>query len=75
MSDLKPKTGRLSLLGLIKEVFNWYPTSYPSEERKLLFKLDLSILIFACLCCKFMSPTALSGNPLKKNAHVVFVKY
>jgi hypothetical protein len=34
MSDLKPKGARLSLLGLVKEVFNWYPSSYPSEERK-----------------------------------------
>ncbi|KAI0165114.1 MFS general substrate transporter [Hypoxylon sp. FL1284] len=41
---------RSSLLGVIKEIFNWYPSNYPTEERKLLFKLDLSILIFACLC-------------------------
>ena len=34
MSDLKPKSGRLSLLGLVKEVFNWYPSHYPAEERK-----------------------------------------
>ncbi|KAJ5899567.1 hypothetical protein N7495_004311 [Penicillium taxi] len=50
MAELKPKTRRLGPLGLFKEVFNWYPSSYPAEERKLLFKLDLSILIFACLC-------------------------
>ncbi|KAJ5206984.1 hypothetical protein N7472_003432 [Penicillium cf. griseofulvum] len=51
MPDPKHKAGGLSPLGLVKEVFNWYPSSYPAEERKLLFKLDLSILIFACLCC------------------------
>ncbi|GME65909.1 Vitamin h transporter [Neofusicoccum parvum] len=39
-----------TFLGVIKEVFDWYPSSYPAHERKLLFKLDLSILIFACLC-------------------------
>ncbi|KAL2689195.1 hypothetical protein Neosp_003247 [[Neocosmospora] mangrovei] len=47
-TDIKKK--RLSLLGLLKEIFNWYPSEYPSEERKLLFKLDVSILVFACLC-------------------------
>ncbi|KAJ5257900.1 hypothetical protein N7497_001172 [Penicillium chrysogenum] len=63
MSDLKSKAGRLSLLGLVKEVFNWYPSSYPAEERKLLFKLDLSILIFACLCffVKYLDQTNISN--------------
>lgn len=90
MSDLKQKTGRLSPLGLLKEVFNWYPSSYPSEERKwvdqclgiylwwythvcrLLFKLDLSILIFACLCCKY---TIQMGVREKQLTNLVFVKY
>ncbi|KAI0845393.1 MFS general substrate transporter [Daldinia vernicosa] len=49
MTITKPSQG-YSLYGLIKEIFNWYPSSYPAAERKLLFKLDLSILIFACLC-------------------------
>ncbi|KAI1483671.1 MFS general substrate transporter [Daldinia eschscholtzii] len=54
---------RLSLYGLIKEIFNWYPSSYPAAERKLLFKLDLSILIFACLCffVKFLDQTNISN--------------
>ncbi|CAI7638032.1 unnamed protein product [Penicillium pancosmium] len=34
MSETKQKTGRPSLLGVFKEVFNWYPSEYPSEERK-----------------------------------------
>ncbi|KAK7519051.1 major facilitator superfamily domain-containing protein [Phyllosticta citriasiana] len=49
MSKLDSRRPR-TLLGVFKEVFNWYPSLYPLEERKLLFKLDLSILIFACLC-------------------------
>ncbi|KAI1469110.1 MFS general substrate transporter [Daldinia caldariorum] len=54
---------RLSLFGLIKEIFNWYPSDYPIAERKLLFKLDLSILIFACLCffVKFLDQTNISN--------------
>ncbi|KAL6235350.1 hypothetical protein BDW75DRAFT_250954 [Aspergillus navahoensis] len=49
MSDLSKKP-RTSILELFKEIFNWYPSSYPAEERKLLFKLDLSILAYSCLC-------------------------
>ncbi|KAK7425935.1 hypothetical protein QQZ08_007517 [Neonectria magnoliae] len=60
--SIKPK-GRLTLWGLIKEIFNWYPSHYPSEERKLLFKLDVSILVFACLCffVKFLDQTNISN--------------
>ncbi|KAJ5292978.1 uncharacterized protein N7443_008931 [Penicillium atrosanguineum] len=50
MSEVSSKPGKSALLSLFKEIFNWYPSHYPSEERKLLFKLDVSILIFACLC-------------------------
>jgi hypothetical protein len=28
----KPK--KLSLWGLVKELFNWYPAEYPAEERR-----------------------------------------
>ncbi|KAJ0423517.1 major facilitator superfamily domain-containing protein [Aspergillus carlsbadensis] len=54
---------RPSLWGAIKEVFNWYPAAYPSEERKLLFKLDVSILVFACLCffVKFLDQTNITN--------------
>ncbi|ERS96086.1 hypothetical protein HMPREF1624_07622 [Sporothrix schenckii ATCC 58251] len=51
MADvLKGSSKRLTPWQLFKEVFNWYPAEYPAAERKLLFKLDLSILVFACLC-------------------------
>jgi hypothetical protein len=53
MAQVKAKS-RPSLWGAVKEVFNWYPSAYPAEERKLLFKLDVSILVFACLCCMFV---------------------
>ncbi|KAJ6095703.1 hypothetical protein N7486_006449 [Penicillium sp. IBT 16267x] len=64
MSDLqKPKAARPTLWEFFKEVFNWYPSSYPSEERKLLFKLDVSILVFACLCffVKYLDQTNISN--------------
>ncbi|KAL4875630.1 major facilitator superfamily domain-containing protein [Aspergillus karnatakaensis] len=62
MSELDTKKKR-SLWGTIKEVFNWYPSAYPIEERKLLFKLDVSILVFACLCffVKFLDQTNITN--------------
>ncbi|KAL3491048.1 major facilitator superfamily domain-containing protein [Aspergillus germanicus] len=62
MAEVKAKS-RPSLWGAIKEVFNWYPSAYPSEERKLLFKLDVSILVFACLCffVKFLDQTNITN--------------
>ncbi|OIW27124.1 MFS general substrate transporter [Coniochaeta ligniaria NRRL 30616] len=63
MTAIEPKKGRLSLFAVFKEVFNWYPAEYPAEERKLLFKLDVSILIFACLCffIKYLDQTNISN--------------
>ncbi|XHG07886.1 hypothetical protein AWENTII_011016 [Aspergillus wentii] len=57
------KSEKLTFGRLIKEIFNWYPSSYPSEERKLLFKLDVSILIFACLCffVKYLDQTNITN--------------
>ena len=41
------------IVAIVKSVFDWYPSHYPKEERKLLRKLDLAILVFGCLSCKF----------------------
>ncbi|ORY29542.1 major facilitator superfamily domain-containing protein [Naematelia encephala] len=40
----RTKTGRVFV-----DIFDWYPAHYPAAERKLLRKLDVSILVFACL--------------------------
>ncbi|USW51607.1 Putative major facilitator superfamily, MFS transporter superfamily [Septoria linicola] len=64
MSDLSEKsTRRYGPLGILKEIFIWYPSEYPAEERKLLFKLDVSILVFACLCffVKYLDQTNISN--------------
>ncbi|KAJ6160910.1 MFS general substrate transporter, partial [Penicillium chermesinum] len=63
MPGQKINPANRSLLGLFKEVFNWYPSAYPAEERKLLFKLDISILVFACLCffVKYLDQTNISN--------------
>ncbi|KAI0146644.1 major facilitator superfamily domain-containing protein [Pestalotiopsis sp. NC0098] len=63
MSEPKSQPRTVSPLKAIKEVFNWYPSEYPVEERKLLFKLDLSILVFSCLCffCKYLDQTNISN--------------
>ncbi|KAI1866164.1 uncharacterized protein JN550_007853 [Neoarthrinium moseri] len=63
MADSKGQPQKLTLAKVVKEIFNWYPSEYPAEERKLLFKLDLSILIFACLCffCKYLDQTNISN--------------
>ncbi|KEY73927.1 hypothetical protein S7711_07769 [Stachybotrys chartarum IBT 7711] len=44
------------VLSVIISVFDWYPSHYPAEERKLLRKLDLAILVFGCLSffCRFL---------------------
>ncbi|RAL08032.1 uncharacterized protein BO97DRAFT_428735 [Aspergillus homomorphus CBS 101889] len=72
MSSNNTKSGKLGPWGLFKEVFNWYPTNYPANERKLLFKLDLSILAFACLWffVKYLDQTNISNayvNGLKED--------
>ena len=40
---------RTSVGRVFVDVFDWYPAHLPTRERKLLRKLDCSILIFACL--------------------------
>ncbi|KAI9151385.1 Pantothenate transporter liz1 [Paramyrothecium foliicola] len=41
---------------VIVSVFDWYPSHYPAEERRLLRKLDLAILVFGSLSffCRFL---------------------
>ncbi|KAL0262485.1 hypothetical protein SLS55_001453 [Diplodia seriata] len=85
-----PKTGRVyetqaemdvekgqprTFWGVVKEVFNWYPSHYPAQERKLLFKLDLSILIFACLCCELLFLPPRLCDPFLTVVPEVFTKY
>ncbi|KAJ5646662.1 MFS general substrate transporter [Penicillium lividum] len=42
MSDIqKLRPVRPTLWGFFKEVFNWYPSSYPSEERNYLLLVDI----------------------------------
>ncbi|KAF5865977.1 hypothetical protein ETB97_001555 [Aspergillus alliaceus] len=55
--------GKLGALAVLKEVFNWYPSHYPTSERKLLFNLDISILLFSCLCffVKYLDQTNISN--------------
>ncbi|KAJ5717838.1 MFS general substrate transporter [Penicillium malachiteum] len=62
-SGQKPTPTWPNFWAFLKEVFNWYPSSYPVEERKLLFKLDVSILVFACLCffVKYLDQTNISN--------------
>lgn len=37
------------LINALRSMFVWYPANYSAEERKLLFKLDLTILIYGSL--------------------------
>lgn len=48
---------------------HWYPKDMPSEEKKLILRLDLSILIFGCLSffTKYLDQASLT------NAYVRFV--
>ncbi|KAL3418814.1 vitamin H transporter [Phlyctema vagabunda] len=48
---------------VFKDVFQWYPKEYPVVERKLLFKLDVSILTYACFCffTKFLDQTNITN--------------
>ncbi|ORX36124.1 major facilitator superfamily domain-containing protein [Kockovaella imperatae] len=55
---LNNPTGRVFL-----DIFDWYPSYLPVKERKLLRKLDLSILVFACLSffCKFLDQSNITN--------------
>ncbi|KAK4699614.1 MFS transporter, ACS family, pantothenate transporter, partial [Phenoliferia sp. Uapishka_3] len=48
---------------LLVSVFDWYPSSMSPSDRKLLKKLDRSILVFACLSffCKFLDQSNITN--------------
>lgn len=52
-------TGRVFI-----DVFDWYPSHLPPLERKLLRKLDVCILIFACLSffAKYLDQTNITNG-------------
>jgi len=51
MSDfhVASKIQRNKLVQTLRSMFVWYPSNYSKEERKVLFKLDLCLLIYGCL--------------------------
>lgn len=61
---------RNKLIQTLRSMFVWYPAAYSIEERKLLFKLDLSILVYGCTSffVKFLDQTNI------KNAYVSGMK-
>lgn len=34
MAEGREEKGSPTVLGVFKEIFNWYPSEYPPEERK-----------------------------------------
>lgn len=51
------------IVDVIVDVFDWYPAHYSQKETKLLRKLDINILIFACLSffCKYLDQTNITN--------------
>ncbi|KAH3679387.1 hypothetical protein WICMUC_001007 [Wickerhamomyces mucosus] len=62
----KQTTFRL-FIQTLKSMFIWYPTNYSKAERKYLFKLDLSIMVYACLSffAKFLDQTNITNAYVK----------
>ncbi|GKU07912.1 pantothenate transporter liz1 [Fusarium langsethiae] len=59
---------------VVVSVFDWYPSHYPKEERKLLRKLDLAILIFGSLSffCRFLGQQNITNayvSGMKEDLH------
>ncbi|WOO83011.1 Pantothenate transporter liz1 [Vanrija pseudolonga] len=63
MSKLVAALKRNTFGAVLVDVFDWYPSHLPKPERKLLRKLDLTILIYACLSffCKFLDQSNLTN--------------
>jgi len=49
----KPKPRSLWVAWLY--LFDWYPSHYSKQERKLIFKLDCVLLPLCCLACTLNS--------------------
>lgn len=49
---------------LFWSIFNWYPSTLSASDRRLLLKLDRSILIFASLSffCKFLDQSNITST-------------
>lgn len=45
------------------QLINWYPSEYDSKEKRLLFKLDLSVLLYVCVSffCKYLDQTNITN--------------
>ena len=52
----------MGLLVKFAEFIKWYPRGMPAEERRLVFKVDCLVLIYACLSffTKYLDVSALS---------------
>lgn len=59
-SSVKPDAKSLKWAWLY--IFDWYPSHYSPEERKLLRKQDFIILPLCCLMCMFDSIISLATS-------------
>lgn len=66
VQSVNPKK-KLSQIKKIKtafyQLFNWYPSVYDKKEKILLFKLDVTLLIYACVSffCKYLDQTNINN--------------
>ncbi|ODN83497.1 hypothetical protein L202_01631 [Cryptococcus amylolentus CBS 6039] len=63
MGALQRARQRSKVVDVVVDVFDWYPAHYPKQERKLLRKMDIGILIFGCLSffCKYLDQTNITN--------------
>lgn len=59
----KKTFGKNKAIRALRSMFVWYPSNYSPDERKVLFKLDLSILIYGCTSffAKFLDQTNITN--------------
>lgn len=62
-ADSPSKAQENKLIKWLKYMFIWYPANYTTQERKLLFKLDLIILVYGCISffAKFLDQTNITN--------------